>query len=122
MGDTKPAGIFDTKPAVASPQHGGEPTLREMVRFYYGQHGQVDPDADTEAYFAALSTPSPDSGERMREALEPFAGVAVGEVWKHFSAENPTLRISSSDGSRHLTFVSAEWFERARAVLQESAR
>ncbi len=66
-GEREAADVFDRRPRVASPQFGSEPTLREMVRFYYGQHGQADPDGDTEQYFAALAT-TPPTGNVATEA------------------------------------------------------
>lgn len=104
--------------------HGGAPT--KVMIHCLKDDCDVSPQVPGDTQVIAVdrwntrATPAPDS-EKLREALEPFAGVAVGEVWQRFSAENPTLRISSSDGSRHLTFVSADWFERAAAALGASA-
>ena len=47
------AGWEDQRPQIASVEAGPEPSLRQMVRFYYAEHGQPDPEGDTAAYFAA---------------------------------------------------------------------
>ncbi len=81
-------GLFDRRPQTSAIENGPEPSLRQMVRFYYGQHGQVDPDADAAAYLAAFAaSPEPvpatnQAGEVATavELLEQYAGFIRGDV------------------------------------------
>lgn len=57
----------------------------------------------------------------LREALEPFADIAVGEVWERFTADSKmSLRISNGAGDRHYTFINAECFQGACAALERN--
>jgi hypothetical protein len=67
-------------------------------------------DAKCERLVSALSTPSPDSGERMREAL----------AWYGEQARLAKLIHSEGDAGRHA--LANDGGKRATAALQESAR
>lgn len=62
--------VWDHRPQCSDPKFGPEPSIRQMVRFYYGQHGMIDPDADTDAYLAALAASRPtDAGADLRSEM-----------------------------------------------------
>lgn len=68
---------WDYRPQCSDPKFGPEPSIRQMVRFYYGKHGQIDPDGDTEAYLSSLAASRPaDAG-----AGEPFAYFQYNSGW-----------------------------------------